>query len=179
MRTKLVAALALAAVASAPLSAQSGFKSEFVTNLKQVQDKYLQLANAIPQDKFTWRPAPRARSIAEVYLHIANAQYLFGGPLKIVVPAGHDPKTFESSTTDKAQVIAAMTAAFAAMNAAVMALPENSAENQVKLFGQNFTTRALLLVETDHNAEHLGQSIAYANMVGVVPPWNAPKAGGM
>ena len=180
----LVPALLLAAVVAAPVGAQAamapamptaGFRAEFAGNFAYVSRKIIALAEAIPQDKYTWRPAPGVRSISEVLLHLAQAQYLFGGNLGLTMPAGMDT-AWEHSTTDKAKIIAALKASIAAFNGAVAALPDADAEKAAPLFGQKLTMRSLLLVETDHNAEHFGQLIAYARMNGVVPPWS--RSGG-
>jgi uncharacterized damage-inducible protein DinB len=191
MRTRAIIALAIAAFATAPLSAQAtmapkptmaagptvGFRAEFLASYARVTNEYLQLAEAIPADKYTWHPAG-ARSVAEVFLHISNAQYIFGGASGFATPAGWDMKTFESSTTDKAKVIAAMKAAFDWYKAGVLAMSDADADKTATLFGQTFTWRALLLNEAEHNGEHLGQMIAYARMNGIVPPWSM-KQGGM
>jgi uncharacterized damage-inducible protein DinB len=187
-RRHLLAALALAAapVLAAAQGSMGGMnmsnssiaplKADVLANMKTVTDKWMQLADAMPADKYTWRPGTGVRSVAEVFLHISNAQYIFGASIGVKSPAGWDMKTFETSTTDKAQIMAAMRAAFAAMTAAIGALPDNGGDTAFKLFGQDFNTRKLLVLETDHNAEHLGQMIAYARVNGVVPPWSA-KAG--
>lgn len=186
MRTTLLATFALAASAAAPLAAQgsmasmpgmaqqstAGYRAEVMKQMATVSDHLVQLANAIPQEKFTWRPGPGVRSVSEVFLHVSAAQYLFGAPIGVKAPAGFDAKTFESTTTDKAQIIATMKTAFAAMNAAIAAMPDADLEKSVKLFGMSMTTRGLLLMETDHNAEHYGQMIAYSRVNGVVPPWS-------
>ena len=175
-------ALALAGALASPLMAQappaptSGFRAEFLGNFHYVNGKILRLAEAIPQEKYTWRPAPGVRSIAEVFLHLAQAQYIFGANLGLQMPAAMDT-SWEHSTTDKAKIIAALKSAFAAFDGAVAALPDADAERQSKLFGQQVTMRSLLLDETDHNAEHFGQMIAYARMNGVVPPWSMPGGG--
>jgi hypothetical protein len=46
----------------------------------------------------------------------------------------------------------------------------------VDFFGSKITKRALLLAIAEHAGEHLGQSIAYARMNGVVPPWSMAPA---
>jgi uncharacterized damage-inducible protein DinB len=38
------------------------------------------------------------------------------------------------------------------------------------------TVRGALLLATTHMHEHLGQSIAYARTIGVVPPWSAKES---
>ena len=48
----------------------------------------------------------------------------------------------------------------------------------VETFGFPGTKRAYLLILLTHAHEHLGQSIAYARSVGVVPPWSQQQAGG-
>jgi hypothetical protein len=39
------------------------------------EDKFQRLAEAIPAEKYTWRPAPGVRSIAEVFLHVSAANF--------------------------------------------------------------------------------------------------------
>src|SRR5258706_15581001 len=71
--------------------------------IKGVGDKFINLAKQIPTDKYTWRPAPDVRSISEVFLHVATANYTipprFGTPL----PAEIDTAKLEKSPTDKAK----------------------------------------------------------------------------
>ncbi len=45
-------------------------------------------------------------------------------------------------------------------------------EKPVKMFGSPTTHRGVLITMLSHLHEHLGQSIAYARMNGVVPPWS-------
>jgi hypothetical protein len=49
--------------------AGQGYLPEFNHSSRQL----LQLAEAIPADKFAWRPSPGVRSVSEVYMHIAVA----------------------------------------------------------------------------------------------------------
>jgi len=54
-------------------------------------------------------------------------------------------------------------------------MPDANLENPVDFFGQKMNVRSILLVLLSHTHEHLGQSIAYARMVDVVPPWTAAQ----
>ncbi len=49
--------------AATPAAASNGFQTDFLVLLDDVQKKVLSLEDAIPQDKFKWRPAPGVRSI--------------------------------------------------------------------------------------------------------------------
>jgi uncharacterized damage-inducible protein DinB len=149
----------------------SGYRSEVLSEVIVQEDKFTRLAEAIPADKYTWRPAADVRSFAEVFLHVAAANYnvykLVGTP----PPAGLDIKTLEKSTTDKAKVIATLKDSFAHAKKAITAMPDADLEKSMDWFGGKNTERGVLLFIVRHGAEHLGQSIAYARFVGIVPPW--------
>ena len=124
----------------------SGPRAEFLNELKGESDKFVRLAQAIPADKYTWRPGPDVRSVAEVFLHVAAANYNLPHLIGTPPPEGFQAKGFDKSTTDKAK--------------------------QLDWFGGSKNTeRGILLFIMRHMGEHLGQSIAYARMIGVVPPW--------
>jgi hypothetical protein len=79
----------------------SGYRSEVLAEV-MIQDKFLRLAEAVPADKYTWRPAPHVRSFAEVFLHVSAANYNIYKLVGTPPPTGVDVKGLEKSTTDKA-----------------------------------------------------------------------------
>ena len=68
-------ALASPVTAQPPARAGQGWLGEFEHASRQL----LQLAEAIPAEKFAWRPAPGVRSISELYMHVAIGNYLLLG----------------------------------------------------------------------------------------------------
>jgi uncharacterized damage-inducible protein DinB len=150
----------------------TGYRSEVLAEVMIQQDKFLRLAEAIPTGKYTWRPAPDVRSFAEVFLHVSAANFnvykLVGTP----PPAGFDVRGLEKSTTDKAKVIATLKDSFDHARKAITAMPDADLDKSIDWFGGKNTERGVLLFVVRHAAEHLGQSIAYARFVGVVPPWS-------
>src|ERR1700682_2478381 len=56
---------------TAPEGIWQGYDGEWQHVTKQLID----LAEATPQDKFSWRPAPGVRSTSEAYMHIALANF--------------------------------------------------------------------------------------------------------
>lgn len=150
----------------------TGYRSEVLAEVMIQEDKFTRLAEAIPADKFAWRPSPDVRSFAEVFLHVSAANYnvykLVGTP----PPSAIDLKNLEKSTTDKAKVIATLKDSFAHAKAAIKALPDADLDKSLDWFGGKNTQRGILLFIVRHAAEHLGQSIAYARLAGVVPPWS-------
>lgn len=149
----------------------TGYRSEVMAEVMVQEDKFTRLAEAIPADKYTWRPAPDVRSFAEVFLHVAAANYNLYKLVGTPPPTGLDLKNFDKSTTDKARVIATLKDSFTHAKQAIKATPDADLEKSMDWFGGKNTERGILLFIVRHAAEHLGQSIAYARMIGVVPPW--------
>jgi uncharacterized damage-inducible protein DinB len=149
----------------------TGYRSEVMAEVMIQQDKFVRLAQAIPAEKYTWRPAPDVRSIAEVFLHVSAANYNIYKLVGTPPPAGIDIKTLEKSTTDKTKVIATLQDSFAHARKAITAMSDADLGKSLDWFGGKNTQRGILLFVTRHAAEHLGQSIAYARVIGVVPPW--------
>jgi uncharacterized damage-inducible protein DinB len=149
----------------------TGYRSEVLAEVMIQEDKFTRLAEAIPAEKYNWRPAPDVRSFAEVFLHVSVANYNLYKLVGTPPPTGLDLKGFEKSTTDKAKIIAALKDSFAHGKKAITALPDADLDKSMDWFGGKNTQRGILLFIVRHAAEHLGQSIAYARVVGIVPPW--------
>jgi uncharacterized damage-inducible protein DinB len=156
----------------------TGYRSEVMAEVMVQEDKFTRLAEAVPADKYTWRPTDDTRSFAEVLLHVSAANYNLYKLVGTPPPAGVDVKNLEKSTTDKAKVIATLKDSFAHAKAAIKAVPDADLDKSLDWFGGKNTQRGILLFIVRHAAEHLGQSIVYARIVGVVPPWteDAKKA---
>src|SRR6266404_4137493 len=100
------AILLLLLIVARPLFAQTapeGIWQGYDGEWKHVSKQLIDLAEAMPQDKFSWRPAPGVRSTSEVYMHIALANFYLLSVTKMPADAKEDS---EKSVTSKADVIA-------------------------------------------------------------------------
>jgi uncharacterized damage-inducible protein DinB len=149
----------------------TGYRSEVLAEVLVQEDKFTRLAEAIPADKYTWRPSPDVRSFAEVFMHVSAANYNLYKLVGTPPPAGFEVKGFEKSTTDKAKVIATLKDSFAHAKKAITAMSDADLEKSLDWFGGKNTQRGILLFIVRHASEHLGQSIAYARFAGITPPW--------
>jgi hypothetical protein len=151
-------------------------KAQSLQDLDDMHKKFVRLAEATPADKFTWRPAPDTRSVSEAFLHLCNMNY--GMPVAIgVAPApGYDGKTLEKSTTDKAKVIDQLNQCFDYVHKFVDGMTNaDFAKPEPKLGPEaNAGDVVYLIIADDH--EHLGQSVAYARINGITPPWTLDAA---
>jgi hypothetical protein len=141
--------------------------------------RLLDLARAIPEDRYGWRPAKDVRSVQEVILHVALNNYML---LDIMEgPTPEDlypdlPKTkpererqiarqnleLEKQLGGKQNVIAITERAFAAA-AEPLRNTSGAGLNKAAMFGDRKTTIGGLQPRlVAHLHEHLGQLIAYA-----------------
>ena len=152
---------------TAPEGIWQGYDGEW----KHVSRQLLDLAEATPADKFSWRPAPGVRSTSEVYMHIALANFYLLSVTGPKMPA--DLKEgMDKSVTAKADVIAWLKRSLEAVKTAHLAVKPNDLQRKVKIHDRDSTVDGMYLRIIVHANEHMGQLIAYARMTGVAPPWS-------
>jgi uncharacterized damage-inducible protein DinB len=192
MKKILLAVFALALVASigatrasaqAPAAAPSNdktapsydMKAQSLLDLDIANKKCISLAEALPQDKFNWRPSPDTRSFAEVFLHISGERYtilnLGGAPL----PAGFDPKTYEKSTTDKAKIIEELKKSSDYTQATIGAMTNADFAKLLPSLGPQANAGDVVYILVADAHEHMGQLVAYARENDIVPPWTVAE----
>src|SRR5216684_1930699 len=102
------AILLLLLISGRPLLAQTapeGIWQGYDGEWKHVSKQLIDLAEATPAEKFSWRPAPGVRSTSEVYMHIALANFYLLSVTGPKMPAGIKPDEMEKTVTAKADVI--------------------------------------------------------------------------
>jgi uncharacterized damage-inducible protein DinB len=156
-------------------TAATDLRALTLQDLKDSEEKLTSLAEAIPADKYGWRPAPGVRSISEVFMHVANANFFFPTFWGVQPPASVKDQNLEKSVTEKAKVTQMLEDSFAHLEKAVEGISDDQMAKTFDFFGGQMSTSALLFHAANHEHEHLGQSIAYARMNGVTPPWSAPR----
>jgi len=141
-----------------------------------VSRQLVELAEAIPADKYGWRPAPGVRSVSEVYMHIAMANFFLlsatGRPMPPEMKAATSAETMERSKTSKADVIAYLKRSLEAVQTARAELKPGDLQKRVEIEHKKTNVDGIYLRIIIHDNEHMGQLIAYARMMGVVPPWS-------
>ncbi|HXZ10909.1 MAG TPA: DinB family protein [Candidatus Sulfotelmatobacter sp.] len=149
-------------------------KAQSLLDLDAQNKKFIQLAEALPQEKFTWRPSPEARSFAEVFLHVSGERYQILALGGATPPAGFnpkDPKTYEESTTDKAKIIAELKKTGEFMDATINAMTNADFAKLLPKLGPDANAGDVVYILVVDCHEHMGQLVAYARENGIVPPW--------
>jgi uncharacterized damage-inducible protein DinB len=153
-------------MAQAPELGQ-GWLPEFNLASRQL----LSLAEAIPAEKYSWRPAEGVRSVSEVYMHIALGNFWLMDHAGIKLPADSAKPAWdlEKKVTSKAEVIGWLKKS---QDAVRQYYPKADLKMKLKFFDKDTTADGVLLRLLVHNHEHMGQAVAYARMMGVAPPWS-------
>lgn len=139
----------------------------------EASSKVLQLAEAIPAERYGWRPGPGVRSVSEVLVHIALGNYYTSEGAGVAIPPGV-PDDAEQSVVEKSAVLSFLSRATTHLRSLLVSLDEDDLRRPVTMFGQATSAGNVYLFGVGHVQEHLGQLIAYARMGGVRPPWSEP-----
>jgi uncharacterized damage-inducible protein DinB len=166
--------LALFVIAD-PAVAQStpeDYRDEFASHFDRSSRKLVLLSEAIPEDLYAWSPGEGVMSIGRVYAHIARYNYLYlEESLGIEAPQGVEWQDFES-ITDKATIVALLGQSIEHVRKSVKELDEADLTRPAMLYGRQVAGWAVLFQLLAHMNEHVGQSVAYARMNDIVPPWS-------
>jgi uncharacterized damage-inducible protein DinB len=146
-------------------------KAQSLLDLETMQKKFVDLANAVPADKLTWRPSADSRSFAEVFLHVSAERYGILHLMGVDTPAGFDGKALEKSTTDKAQIVAELNKSWEFAQKTINQMTNADFAKLLPKLGPQANAGDVVYILVADAHEHLGQSIAYARENGIVPPW--------
>ncbi len=165
----------LAVLLAAPACAQDtpDFRAEFMGQFEASARKLVALSEAMPAESYSWSPMEGVMSVARVYMHIARYNYMYPHlNLGVEPPEGLDYQSLEEGVAEKDKAVPILAASMDHVRAVVDAMSDADLAVPVELYGRQVASWAVLLQLVTHMNEHLGQSIAYARMNRVVPPWS-------
>jgi uncharacterized damage-inducible protein DinB len=168
---KFLLAMVLAAGVHAQTDPFEGVWQGYDGEWLHVSRQLVALADAIPAEKYSWRPGPGVRSVSEVFMHIAVANFgllEFTGPK---LPADLKSDT-EKTVTTKPEVMAWLKRSLDAVKTAHAAEKPAGLSRKIKIRDRDSTADNMYLRIIVHANEHMGQLVAYARMNGIVPPWS-------
>jgi uncharacterized damage-inducible protein DinB len=146
-------------------------KGQALLDLRAVNKKCVDLAEALPTGKLTWRPSPDTRSFAEVFLHVAGERYQILSMMGANPPAGFKAREFEKSTTDKDRIVEDLNQSWDFANETINGMSNADFAKLLPKLGPQANEGDVVYILVADAHEHLGQLIAYARQNGIVPPW--------
>ncbi|MBT8402813.1 MAG: DinB family protein [Gemmatimonadetes bacterium] len=174
-RIRSIATLAgMALAVSTPLAGQaapSDFRAEWQGQFEGSAQKFVALAEAMPEADYGWNPMEGTMSVVEVYMHIARYNYMYlDENMGVAAPMAY--ADLEEAVTAKDEAVEILAASMDHVRSTVGEMSDAEFEAATTLYGRDVANWAVLFQLVAHMNEHLGQSIAYARSNGVVPPWS-------
>lgn len=156
---------------------------EIAASFRVVRNNTLKIAEDIPEEKYSFRPAEGSRTVAQTLIHISNVhKFALAIHRDNVVSTmeGFDFPAFigpliasEQETLTKAQIIARLTAAGEEFESWVKTLPEDFLAQSVTMPpGGNPPSRTrfdMLISVKEHEMHHRGQLMLVERMLGITP----------
>ncbi|HEX7709004.1 MAG TPA: DinB family protein [Thermoanaerobaculia bacterium] len=137
-----------------------------------IQKIVLASAELMPEEKYGFRPTEDVRTFGQLVGHVAESQYYFCASVKGEKNPG---LRIEKTATTKAELTAALGAAFAYCNEAYAGLTDAAGAERVTFMGSESPKLGVLSVNNVHTALHYGNLIVYLRLNGIVPPSSDPE----
>ena len=161
-----------AAPAAAPTPPPPGFRAEILGQFNLSMAKFLALAGAMPEDKYAWSPGEGVHSVRRVYIHVARYNYNYPEmSMGVAAPAGFTADSLDAAVMTKEQVIDFLRTSREHVRTVIANVSDEQLARPTDLYGRQVPQWEVLMQLVAHMNEHLGQSIAYARINGVKPPW--------
>ena len=166
-----LAAQTTTSASAAPAHAAS--TSPVADALRQMQQRFGRIlvaaAEAMPAEKYNYRPTPAQMSFAQIQVHLANEGNDQLCSKTAGVPAPQ--RGAVDSTMTKDQLVARLRETFQFCEQAFAKLDDSKLTEPIQLFGPNpFTRAAAILITVGDWADHYSQEANYLRLNGILPP---------
>ena len=147
--------------------------------LRNMEQRYARIlvaaAEAMPADKYNFRPTPAQMSFAQIQVHLANEgnDILCGKSAGIDVPT----RTAMDTTATKEQLVARLKETFQFCEQAFARMDDSKLGEPVAMFGMNLTRAAAVLITVGDWADHYSQEANYLRLSGLLPPTAQRRTG--
>ena len=170
-RTFALAAVAASAIVARPAAQTASIHADFMKDWQGQKDMLVKIAQAMPEDKFSFKATPVERSYGEHVMHIAQINVMV---LQTLGAKAAAPQ-INMKATSKADVIKAMSDSF---DYGLAILKEQTDQSMVGgVQGppwMGFSTRARMFeFLVGHTQDTYGQMVVYLRLNGLVPPASA------
>ena len=167
-RPVALAALILAAAVSRSAAQTASIHADFLKEWQGQKDTLVKIAQAMPEDKYSFKSTPAQRSFGEHVMHIAQVNMMLLQTLGGKAPAPQ----LDAKATSKADTIKAMSDTF---DYGLAVLREQTDQTMVGgVQGppwMGFSTRARMVAFLiGHTQDTYGQMVVYLRLNGLVPP---------
>ena len=135
------------------------------------------IAEAMPEDKYTFKPTPPQETFGQRVLHVA----LIDGMILQALGGKTPAPTVNAKATSKADIIAALRQSFDYGEAVVKEFNDQQWTERVMpppFMGPSASRARIIYFSMQHSEDIYGQLVVYLRLSGGTPPASAPRRGG-
>lgn len=149
------------------MNAQNDVISAFLLKWENSKNYLLEIAEAMPEENFNFKPTERQMTFQEQLLHIRSnmvwlsEKYFVDGDYK---------KSEKINPSTKAEIIQELTLAFDNVAEIIRNVPLDDLTTEVEFFAGPKSKLQILNLIQDHVTHHRGQIIVYLNLNEIEPP---------
>ena len=146
------------------MKAQNDVKSAFLLKWENSKNYLLEIAKAMPEANYNYKPTERQMSFQEQLIHIqGNMDWLSSKYFNGEKTEKIDPKS-------KEEIINQLTASFDNVAEILKKVPLEELSTEVEFFAGPKSKLQILNLLQDHVTHHRGQLIVYLNLNTIEPP---------
>ncbi|MFK5982045.1 MAG: DinB family protein [Flavobacteriaceae bacterium] len=149
------------------MAQQTTVKSAFLEKWKNSKNYLIEIAEAMPEENYSFKPTEREMSFSEQLLHIKqNMDWLSTS----YFTEREYKKDEDSVQKSKAELISELKKSFDTVLEIVKNTPDENLQETVEFFAGPKSKLQIINLLQDHVTHHRGQLIVYLNLKGVKPP---------
>ncbi|MBI4444106.1 MAG: DinB family protein [Acidobacteria bacterium] len=159
-------------VASQVATAADPVQEQLQKQWEATRNQITTIAQAVPEDKYDYKPTPEVRSFRELLLHIVGEQYTFMG---FVAGEKNDNSRFASMKT-RAEFLKALSESYDYGAKVLAGMTDQKLLETVPFMGGQQAARLFVVISNlKDNHEHYGNLVTYLRLNGIVPPRTAAR----
>ena len=160
------------------VAAFSQEKNPVTSTVKEIlprqQKNLVAAAEAMPADKYSYKPTEQQMTYGHLILHIIESNNLFCS--KVADVPEPKPPVALKETDGKDKLVTALKASFDFCTTALAKVDDSKLSDEIELFGGRKGSRAFgLIALTNSWADHYSSAAIYLRLNGVLPPTAQPK----
>lgn len=165
------------AMTAAPAAAAAPVKDPVATSLRfllqRSQGNTVGAVEAMPADKFSYKPTPEQEPFVHLVVHIIGFNNSFcAKAADVPAPKAEEPK----ETDSKDQLVAAVKASYSFCSDAISKMDDSKLGDSIEIFGGRQAPRAMAsLILASGWADHYAAAAMYLRLNNILPPSAQPK----
>jgi len=152
---------------SSNMNAQNDVISAFLLKWENSKNYLLEIAEAMPEEHYNFKPTERQMSFQEQLVHIRGNMVWLSE--KYFMDPTHE-KSEKITPKSKQEVIDALKLAFNNVAEIIATIPLTDLQTEVNFFAGPKSKLQILNLLQDHVTHHRGQIIVYLNLNNIEPP---------